>query len=644
MRESKGQSADGDAIHLIYPTDGERIASRNVELIGWVQATSYRGRDARMALKVNGRLYSSFNVLPQTRSPFKQQIPLENGQNEILLQLMVGMRLVEEKKVIVDVVVEEQPLSLESLYKNSWALLIGIDNSPAAQPLKYAVNDAKSLQKFLRTRTFFDKDKILTLFNEQATRKRILELMNDFLGTNPEMTSDDRVLIFFAGHGQRRRVRRGHRRSDWRGYLVPFDGDLEKIHSSCISMEEIREAASVICAKHILFVLDCCFSGLAGLRPRAAIPRKPRSQAFGDTCVRILTAGKSDEEVFEGKEGWEGNSLFSRYLLKGLEGFADHDNDGIITSDDLYFFVRDRVLEESGNRQTPQARHLVEYGEGQFVFFVRRDEQASKAEQAGKAEPVEEQVDTTKSREPVAVSVAEPVSGTVGMVLIPAGSFQMGSLDAVDESPVHAVELTAYEIDVAPVSNRMFFEFLKATGYDGRAEADDNYLADWVSGTFPAGQDNYPVTCVSWFNAAAYCLWRGCQLPTEAQWERACRGGLECKKYPWGDSLPAEITRKSRARRRKMPIGQVPPNRFGLLDISGNVSQWCQDFYDKNYYSNSPTIDPPGSESGELRVVRGGSFIAGPALLRCAVRLAADPKATSPTIGFRCVRLKGDRF
>ena len=109
-----------------------------------------------MALRVNGRLFSSFNVLPQTRSPFKQQIPLEDGRNEILLQLMVGMRLVEQKKVTVDVAADEQSLSFESLYTNSWALLIGIDNSPAAQFLKYAVNDAKSLQKFLKARTFFD--------------------------------------------------------------------------------------------------------------------------------------------------------------------------------------------------------------------------------------------------------------------------------------------------------------------------------------------------------------------------------------------------------------------------------------------------------------------------------------------------------
>jgi len=597
-----------------------------------------------MALRVNGRLYSSFNVLPQTRSPFKQHIPLEDGRNEILLQLMVGMRLVEQKKVTVDVAADEQSLSFESLYENSWALLIGIDNSRAAQFLKYAVNDAKSLQKFLKARTFFDEDKTFTLFNEQATKKRILELMNDFLGANPAMTSNDRVLIFFAGHGQRRRVRKGHRNSDWRGYLVPFDGDLEKIHSSCISVEEIKEAASVICAKHTLFVLDCCFSGLAGLRPRSAIPPKPRHQALRDPCVRILTAGKSDEEVFEGKEEWGGNSLFSRYLLKGLEGFADHDNDGIITSDDLYFFVRDRVLEESGNRQTPQARHLVEYGEGQFVFFVRRDKQASKSQRAGEAEPSKAPVDTTKSREPIPVSVTEPVAATGDLVSIPAGSFQMGSPDATDESPVHAVEVAAYEIDVAPVSNRMFLEFLKATAYDGRAEADDNYLADWASGTYPAGQGDYPVTSVSWFNAAAYCLWRGCQLPTEAQWERACRGGLERKKYPWGDSLPAELIIKSRARRRKVSVGQLPPNRLGLLDVSGNVSQWCQDFYDKDYYSNNPSIDPTGPQNGELRVVRGGSFIAGPNLLRCAVRLAADPKTTSPTIGFRCVKLKGDRF
>ncbi len=643
MGSSKRSTAEKDAISIIYPTEGETIIGRNVELVGWVRGAPRGAGQARLAFGINGRLHSSLSVLPQARSPFKQQLPLEEGKNEILLELMLGVRLVDQKKVTVDAVPDQEPISYESLYRNSWALLIGIDNSPAAQPLKYAVKDAKSLEQFLRTKTFFDEDRTFTLHNQQATKKRILELMNDFMGANPALTSDDRVLIFFAGHGQRRRVQKGKRKSDYRGYLVPYDGNLQKIHSTCISMEEIKEAASVICAKHTLFILDCCFSGLAGLRPRAAIAPRPKLKTLNDPCVRIIAAGKSDEEVFEGKESWGGNSLFSRYLLKGLEGFADHDNDGIITSDDLFFFVRDRVAEESGNRQTPQARHFVEYGEGQFVFFVRDHKQTSEKKNVPTVELAEEHADATDSREPIQTCPARAAIASLDTITIPGGEFRMGSTDAADESPIHAVNLTAFEIDISPVTNRMYWEFLEATGYDGRVEADDNYLADWSSGGYPPGQEGYPVTCISWFNAAAYCLWRGCQLPTEAQWEMACRGGLSGKRFPWGDALPDELVKRSKSGRRKTLVGQLPPNGFGLLDIYGNVSQWCRDFYDRDYYSTGPSLNPGGPQSGKLRVVRGGSFLAGPGLLRCAARFAADPKTTSRTIGFRCVKCKDDR-
>jgi len=642
LGSSRLSTAEKDAISIIYPTEGERVIGGNVELVGWVRGAPRGAGHARMAFRINGRLHSSLSVLPQARSPFKQQLPLEEGMNEILLELMVG--LVDQKKVTVDALPDKEAISYESLYKSSWALLIGIDNSPAAQPLKYAVKDAKSLEDFLRTRTCFEEDRIFTLHNEQATKTRILELMNDFLGANPALTSDDRVLVFFAGHGQRRRVQRGKRKSDYRGYLVPYDGNLQKIHSTCISMEEIKEAASVICAKHTLFILDCCFSGLAGLRPRAAIAPRPKLKALSDPCVRIIAAGKSDEEVFEGKESWGGNSLFSRYLLKGLEGFADHDNDGIITSDELYFFVRDRVVEESCNRQTPQARHFVEYGEGQFVFFVRDDEQSNGTKDVPEVEPAGEHADTTESREPIQTAPAKAAVISPDTITVPGGKFRMGSSDAADESPIHTVKLSAFKIDLSPVTNRMYGEFLQATGYDGRAEADDNYLADWASGSYPPGQEGYPVTCISWFNAAAYCLWRGCQLPTEAQWEMACRGGLSGKRFPWGDALPDELVNRPNAGRRKMLVGRAPPNGFGLLDICGAVSQWCRDFYDRDYYSTSPSLNPGGPQSGKLRVVRGGSFLAGPRLLRCAARFAADPKTTSRTIGFRCAKCEDDHL
>ena len=207
MGSSRLSTAEKDAISIIYPTEGERIIGGNVELVGWVRGAPRGTGHARMAFRINGRLHSSLSVLPQARSPFKQQLPLEEGKNEILLELMLGVRLVDQKKVTVDAVPDKEPISYESLYKNSWALLIGIDNSPAAQPLKYAVKDATSLEQFLRTKTFFDEDRMFTLHNQQATKKRILELMNDFLGANPTACSSSLRAMANDGGCERGRER-----------------------------------------------------------------------------------------------------------------------------------------------------------------------------------------------------------------------------------------------------------------------------------------------------------------------------------------------------------------------------------------------------------------------------------------------------
>ncbi|MCD6326580.1 SUMF1/EgtB/PvdO family nonheme iron enzyme [bacterium] len=630
-------SGFADSISVLHPREGQTIRGTNVEVVGWVAGAPHEAGSARMVFRVNGKFYSSLDVLAHGRTPFKTHIPLKAGPNEIQLELLIGARLVDRKALAVNAQGQGEEITYGSLYKNSWAILIGIDNCPAAQPLKYAVKDARAIREFLVNETHFDEDRIFMLLNEEATKRGILELMNDFLGANPALTPDDRVLVFFAGHGQRRKIRKGRRKSDYRGYLIPFDGNLEKLHSSCISMEEINEAASVICAKHTLFVLDCCFSGMAGLRPRACIIPRPLDKALADPCVRIITAGKSDEEVFEGRTSWGGNSLFTKYFLKGLQGFADKDGDNIITSDDVYQFVRERVTHESRNRQTPQARHLSEYGEGQFVFFVKQQQGSlGKIEDYMGAKAVAQE-QWAAAREPVDAASIPTENGIGEFARIASAHFIMGSKESMDETP-HIVSLDSFEIDVTPITNGQYKHFLEATAYDGRAEADENYLRDWLSGTFPAGEENYPITWVSWFNAVAFCKWRGFRLPTEAEWEMACRGGLRDKVYPFGDHLPDEFAKGLNTRKRKMSVKITPPNGFGLFDLIGSVSQWCSDYYGKTYYQQCPEHNPKGPDNRQFRVVRGGSFLAGPRLLRCAARLFSDPGSTSKTIGFRCAR------
>lgn len=217
-----------------------------------------------------------------------------------------------------------------------------------------------------------------------------------------------------------------------------------------------------------------------------------------------------------------------------------------------------------------------------------------------------------------AVSAAQtPVPATVE---IPAGSFQMGSADgATWEKPVHGVEISAFSIGTRPVSNREFRMFRPAH----HSVANDN--------------DTAPVTDVSWEDAVEYCRWlsartgRSYRLPSEAEWERAARGGLEQKKYPWGDEAPSVLTAPTADGQR----AEVRPNPFGVIAGSYNLWEWTADRYSPSYYENSPPKDPPGPDEGEYRVVRGGGFRHDPVSMRCANRGSARPATASEVITFR---------
>lgn len=232
------------------------------------------------------------------------------------------------------------------------------------------------------------------------------------------------------------------------------------------------------------------------------------------------------------------------------------------------------------------------------------------------------------------VRVIADDGGPEGMVLIPAGWFSMGDHHDVgdsDEKPVHTVYIDAFYMDVYEVTNAQYEQFMDATGHRPPAFWDDPDF----------NQPNHPVVGVSWHDAVAYAEWAGKRLPTEAEWEKAARGGLVGNKYPNGDSITHDDANYSGTGGRDIwtytsPVGSFPPNGYGLYDMAGNVWELCSDWYDANYYSVSPPNNPKGPNSGTYRVLRGGSWSFNAYYLRCAFRNWIVAYGTLNFVGFRC--------
>lgn len=217
-------------------------------------------------------------------------------------------------------------------------------------------------------------------------------------------------------------------------------------------------------------------------------------------------------------------------------------------------------------------------------------------------------------------------------MLIPAGEFVMGSDDGdSDEKPRRRVYVDAFLIDKYEVTNSQFRGFMEAAGW-----AAPSY---WNNSRFNG--PTQPVVGVSWHDADAYCRWVGKRLPTEAEWEKAARGA-DGRRFPWGN---ASVEKSKAQYNSDSPAGTVSVGSFpdgaspyGVHDMAGNVWEWVSDWYDKSYYQRAPIYNPKGPDTGQLRVLRGGSWNDGPRNLRSSNRSSLDPENRSLNLGFRCVR------
>lgn len=266
------------------------------------------------------------------------------------------------------------------------------------------------------------------------------------------------------------------------------------------------------------------------------------------------------------------------------------------------------------------------------------------------------------SEETVIDTATVPLHLDEDMELIPAGEFEMGGSDNEafkDEQPIHTVFVDAFYMDIYAVTNAQFKAFVDANPQWNKPEGlrkflpakyHDGYLLHhWHRNNYLEIQANHPVVHVSWYAAMAYAEWVGKRLPTEAEWEKAARGGLVGKKYPWGDLIDTSKTNFGKNIGSTTPVGEYPANEYGLYDMSGNVWEWCLDEWDETFYTSSPRENPivGGSisrivdyyrDSKALRLLRGGSWYNKVQNIRTAKRSAALPTYANSNIGFRCVK------
>jgi formylglycine-generating enzyme required for sulfatase activity len=557
-----------------------------------------------------------------------------------------------------------------SFYGKSYAIVIGINQYSSAgwKNLNYAEKDARGVAAFLRTQGF----ELIPLYNRQASKENILTTLQDNLAR--KVRKNDRVIVFFSGHGYTETLAG----KDW-GYIIPSDA--KNTTATYISMEELQTISEKLgTAKHQLFIIDACFGGLLGTRAGGVDPTVPNylTEITRRSARQVLAAGGKNQQVVDG--GPKGYSYLVGHLLEALEeGLADLNGDGYITFPELDSYITPRA---SNAYATPATGYLRGHGLGEFVFISPRGATTPYT-------PPGEVSGTTKGPDDSKTSTPE------GMVLIPGSWFDMGDTfgdGEDDEKPVHQVYVNDFYLGKHEVTVGEFRKFVRATGYRTEAEKGDGaYVwdgsewvkkndANWLYPYFNQ-TDDHPVVCVSWNDVVAYCNWRseeaslklvytingsnvsadfsakGYRLPNEAEWEYAARSGNKGYKYSWGNGNPSGKNGGNiadEAAKRKFsswsiwegyddgyiftaPIGSFNANEFGLFDMTGNVWEWCWDWYGSDYYKTSPGRNPRGPESGSYRVLRGGSWDVKPDDVRSASRGYRTPDNRG-RIGFRISR------
>ena len=256
-------------------------------------------------------------------------------------------------------------LKTEDVYDNSWALIVGINDYENVRGLNYAVEDALAMKNMLINVYGFPRKNVRVLTNSEASGSNIKKELHSLVKS---VGKNDRVVFYFAGHGETETL--GIEGSDM-GFLIPADGDAEDLYLTAIPMDELRRISNWSKAKHMLFLVDACYGGLAAMNTRSLNTNTPNyiDKITQDISRQIITAGGKEEQVVE-KDEWE-HSAFTKNLLSGLkERRADYNDDGIITGSEIGMYLQEKVSLDTDNFQTPKLGRFTTH-EGEIIFLAK---------------------------------------------------------------------------------------------------------------------------------------------------------------------------------------------------------------------------------------------------------------------------------
>jgi formylglycine-generating enzyme required for sulfatase activity len=544
-----------------------------------------------------------------------------------------------------------------------WALLIGVDDYTWAKKLEYCGADMRALAEHLAG-SGFPKDHVYLLDDKategkyRPTKVNIDAHLKLVLGL---VDRNDLIVVGFSGHGVH---------LQGKSYLCPGDAKLDDPRS-LVSLDRVYELLQQSPATLKLLLVDACRNDPRLDGQRSFVPTEGTRQ-FASALERppqgilLLTSCAPGEVAREDRD--LGHGVFMHYLLEGLEGKADSSSNGRVSLMELYVYANSRT-------KTHVARK-----------FADSQRPALKGD-------IHDDFDLTEM-----ACLPKEITNSIGMklVLIPAGAFPMGTSAAQvdrllqtfpdlkaeqlqDEMPQRQVRISRpFYLGAYEVTAGQFGKFVVAADYKTEAETDRQGGFGWneEAGTFDGPDpkyawrsvgwpqsDGHPVVNVTWNDARRFCDWlakgegRTYRLPTEAEWEYACRAG-SATTFPSGENPEglatigntgdaAYASRQTDAKGWVIkandgyiftaPVGSYKPNAFGLCDMTGNVWEWCSDWYGKSYYATSPTADPTGPTAGSFRVIRGGGFNFPAAYCRSADRHGNTPTGSNYGIGFRVV-------